>query len=160
MSIWKIAWRSIQQRGLASSLTGLSMALGVMLVVAVLVIHGVINKSFLNNTAWATTSWWGPRGAGSTWCSTRSITWPGPSRTFPTPTTRIHRGKYSQHVDKAIPLCLGDTYQEFRVVGTTSGFFNKLDYGGNKYSLPRAAISSRTNSLARWSAPPWRGKRA
>ena len=49
MSLWKIAWRSIQQRALASSLTGLSMALGVMLVVAVLVIHGVINESFLNN---------------------------------------------------------------------------------------------------------------
>ena len=50
MSLWKIAWRSIQQRALASSLTGISMALGVMLVVAVLVIHGVINQSFLNNS--------------------------------------------------------------------------------------------------------------
>ena len=51
MSLWKIAWRSIQQRGLASSLTGMSMALGVMLVVAVLVIHGTINDSFLNNSS-------------------------------------------------------------------------------------------------------------
>ena len=51
MSLWRIAWRSIQQRGLASSLTGMSMALGVMLVVAVLVIHGVINDSFLNNSS-------------------------------------------------------------------------------------------------------------
>ena len=50
MSVWKIAWRSIQQRALASSLTGLSMALGVMLVVAVLVIHGAIDRSFLNNS--------------------------------------------------------------------------------------------------------------
>ena len=38
MSLWKIAWRSMQQRGLASSLTALSMGLGVALVVAVLVI--------------------------------------------------------------------------------------------------------------------------
>ena len=51
MSSWKIAWRSIRQRALASSLTGISMALGVMLVVAVLVIHGVINQSFLNNSS-------------------------------------------------------------------------------------------------------------
>ena len=46
MSLWKIAWRSIQQRALASSLTALSMALGVALVVAVLVAQGVIRDSF------------------------------------------------------------------------------------------------------------------
>ena len=46
MSLWKIAWRSIQQRGLASVLTALSMALGVMLVVLVLAIHGVVAESF------------------------------------------------------------------------------------------------------------------
>ena len=51
MSLWKIAWRSIQQRALASSLTGISMALGVMLVVAVLSIHGVVSQSFKNNAS-------------------------------------------------------------------------------------------------------------
>ena len=50
MSLWKIAWRSIQQRGVASILTSLSMALGVMLVVSVLSIHGVIAQSFRSNT--------------------------------------------------------------------------------------------------------------
>ena len=38
MTLTKIAWRSIQQRSLASFLTALSMALGVALVVAVLVV--------------------------------------------------------------------------------------------------------------------------
>ena len=42
----KIAWRSIQRRGLASLLTTLSMALGVMLVVAVLLIYGIVAESF------------------------------------------------------------------------------------------------------------------
>lgn len=51
MSLWKIAWRSIQQRGLASALTSLSMALGVMLVVAVLSVYGVVHKSFSNNAS-------------------------------------------------------------------------------------------------------------
>ena len=46
MSLWKIAWRSIQQRSLASTLTAISMALGVALVVTVLVIHDVIDQSF------------------------------------------------------------------------------------------------------------------
>ena len=46
MSLWKIAWKSIQHRSLASTLTALSMALGVALVVTVLVINGVVGKSF------------------------------------------------------------------------------------------------------------------
>ena len=49
MSLWKIAWRSIQQRSLASFLTSLSMALGVMLVVAVLVVNGVVYEAFTRN---------------------------------------------------------------------------------------------------------------
>src|SRR5207237_7812459 len=45
------ALRSILQRGIASLLTMLSMALGVMLVVAVLSIHGVVSQSFKNNAS-------------------------------------------------------------------------------------------------------------
>src|SRR5688572_10694496 len=51
MSLFTIAWRSILQRGVASALTCLSMALGVMLVVAVLTIHGVLSKSFYSNAS-------------------------------------------------------------------------------------------------------------
>ena len=51
MSLWRIAWRSIQQRGLASLLTTFSMALGVMLVVAVLSIYGVVSESFRSNAS-------------------------------------------------------------------------------------------------------------
>lgn len=49
MSLWNIALRSILQRGVASTLTMLSMALGVMMVVLVLSIHGVVAQSFKNN---------------------------------------------------------------------------------------------------------------
>src|SRR5687768_14356704 len=51
MSLLRIAVRSIQQRGVASLLTMLSMGLGVMLVVAVLSIHGVISRSFHTNAS-------------------------------------------------------------------------------------------------------------
>src|SRR5919198_1175863 len=51
MSLFAIAYRSILQRGVASLLTMLSMALGVMLVVAVLSIHGVVSQSFKNNAS-------------------------------------------------------------------------------------------------------------
>lgn len=51
MSLWKIAWRSIRQRGLASILTALSMSLGVLLVVCVLSILGVVQQSFKTNAS-------------------------------------------------------------------------------------------------------------
>ncbi len=50
MSLFRIALRSIQQRGLASFLTMLSMSLGVMLIVMVLTIHGVVETSFRHNS--------------------------------------------------------------------------------------------------------------
>ena len=46
MSLFKIAWRSIQQRALSSWLTALSMALGVALVVVVLVIMSTVEDTF------------------------------------------------------------------------------------------------------------------
>ena len=51
MNVFKIALRSVQYRGLGSLLTIISMALGVMMVVAVLTIHGVVSESFKNNTS-------------------------------------------------------------------------------------------------------------
>ena len=49
MNVFKIAWRSIQHRGFGSFLTILSMALGIMMVVSVITIHGVVSKSFKNS---------------------------------------------------------------------------------------------------------------
>lgn len=46
MNLATIAWKSIRQRGLASSLTALSVALGVMLMVSVLIIYGILEKTF------------------------------------------------------------------------------------------------------------------
>jgi len=49
VSVLKIAWRSIQHRGVGSFLTILSMALGIMMVVSVISIHGIVSRSFQNN---------------------------------------------------------------------------------------------------------------
>ena len=51
MNVFKIAWRSIQYRGTGSVLTILSMALGVMMVVAVLSIYGLVQNSFRGNSS-------------------------------------------------------------------------------------------------------------
>ena len=64
MNIFKIAWRSIQHRGLGSLLTILSMALGVMLVVSVLSIHGLISDSFRSNSSFGYDVLVGARGGG------------------------------------------------------------------------------------------------
>lgn len=64
MSVFKIAWRSIQHRGLGSWLTIISMALGVMMVVAVLSIHGLVSKSFKSNNSFGYNVLVGARGGG------------------------------------------------------------------------------------------------
>ena len=56
-------------------------------------------------------------------------------------------GKYSQFTALAIPLCLGDYLGPFRVVGTTTDFFDDLTFGpesNKKYTFARAATSSRS----------------
>ena len=64
MNVFKIAWRSIQHRGFGSVLTIISMALGVMMVVAVLTIHGVVSTSFKNNNSFGYNMIVGARGGG------------------------------------------------------------------------------------------------
>jgi putative ABC transport system permease protein len=136
MSLWKIAWRSIQQRALASSLTGISMALGVMLVVAVLVTHGVVNQSFLNNSGLGYNIVVGAKGGRLDLVLNSVYYLARPVENIPyTYYLEFTEGKFKDYVDKAVPLCLGDMYQDFRVIGTTPAFFNDLDYGGKKYEF-------------------------
>jgi putative ABC transport system permease protein len=136
MSLWKIAWRSIQQRALASSLTGVSMALGIMLVVAVLVVHGVINQSFLNNSGLGYNIVVGAKGGRLDLVLNSVYYLSRPVENIPYSFYQeFTEGQFKDSVDKAIPLCMGDMYEDFRVIGTTPAFFNELDYGGNQYEF-------------------------
>jgi ABC-type antimicrobial peptide transport system permease subunit len=194
--VW-IAWRSITQRGVASLLTIFSMALGVMMVVAVLSIHGVVTKSFENNASLGYNMIVGPEGgeqqlvlnsvyylsqpidniwytyyleflpraerdrllAESLAVKSHEAVWqsaelaalsggsgPGGVATalaldgiglplspdarrqeLDGPPVELGRdGKYGLMTDMAIPLCLGDYYGRFRVVGTTPQLFDNL----------------------------------
>jgi len=138
MRLWQIAWRSIQQRALASSLTGFSMALGVMLVVAVLVIHGVINQSFMNNSGLGYNLVVGAKGGRLDLVLNSVYYLARPVENIPyTYYLEFTEGRFKPYVEKAIPLCLGDMYEDFRVIGTTNGFFRDLDYGGKKYTFAK-----------------------
>lgn len=206
MSLWKIAWRSIQQRGVASLLTSLSMALGVTLVIAVLSIHGVIRDSFRNNASLGYNMIVGAKGGKlqltlntvyylsspvenidyayyleflaqerrdeefqhsiqaraheALWRTLQLQTLAGGgepgggpllmglaaqpalesaaaryhdlSRLLPRPGVALERGRQSRFgplTQMAIPLCLGDYYGQYRVVGTTPDFVEQLRIG-------------------------------
>ncbi len=130
MSLWKIAWRSIQQRAISSGLTAFSMALGVALVVAVLVILGVIDQSF-RRSAQGYDLIVGAKGSAVDLVLSTVYHLGRPTETIPmsvcdrlkTSTT------YSPYVDVAVPLCMGDSYKgSYRVIGTTTDMFDRLQW--------------------------------
>ena len=138
MSLWKIAWRSIQQRSLASLLTAISMALGVMLVVAVLVIYSVVHQAF-HRGGEGYDLIVGPAKGSNLDLVFTSIFYVGqPITTMP---YSVYRDLYENRTEckavrMAVPVCLGDSYQDKRVVGTTPEMFNELTYYGNhKYEF-------------------------
>ena len=199
MSLFRIALRSITQRRVASLLTIVSMGLGVMLVVAVLSIHGVVERSFANNASLGYNMLVGAKGGEeqlvlnsiyylsqpveniwysyyceflpqserdkllkeslafrsheAVWQTTELAALTGDhglagaalsqslaavglplapdARRQATdgPAVELDRnGKYGLMTELAIPLCLGDYYGRFRVVGTTPAMFDDLVY--------------------------------
>ena len=137
MSYWKIAWRNMQQRALASSLTGLSMALGVALMVLVLVIHEVVVAQ-LSNDAQGYNFIIG--GTGSPYEVVLTTVFHVGKPLYPIPYKFYKKfvdGEFASYTDLAVPVCLGDSFstedgQRFRVVGTTADMFDKLAYGAER----------------------------
>ena len=151
MSLVRIALRSIQQRGLASVLTCLSMALGVMLVVAVLSIHSVMSQSFRSNASLGYNMIVGAKG-GKLQLTLNTVYYLSQpvenipysyyleflpaerrkqQRADPGEIDLARDGRFAPYAAFAIPVCLGDFFHRFRVVGTTPDFFDKLTYGPN-----------------------------
>ncbi len=136
MSLWKIAWRSIQQRALASALTAFSMALGVALVVAVIVIHGVIDQSFRRG-AQGYDLIVGAKGSPLE-LVLAAVYHLGrvPANMSYDAYDELVNGQFAADIEVAIPICLGDNFKGFRVIGTTPDMFARLEYlGGRKYEF-------------------------
>jgi len=149
MSLFGIAWRSIRQRLLASCLTALSMGLGVMLVVAVLSIHGVVSESFRSNASLGYNMIVGAKG-GKLQLTLNTVYYLSqPVENIPyeyyleflTAEQRQREeadpgnidlkrdGRFGRSVALAIPVCLGDYVEEFRLVGTTPALLDELRFG-------------------------------
>src|SRR5262245_18707799 len=132
MPFWKIAWRNMQQRALASTLTALSMALGVAVMIAVILIHSVAVKQFTEDAQGYHVIVGGKGGALQLVLSTvYHVGMP----LYPIPYTYYQKflpdGQFGDETLVAIPQCLGDSYQApngtmFRVVGTTPELFDKI----------------------------------
>jgi putative ABC transport system permease protein len=133
MSLWKIAWRSIQQRALASILTAFAMGLGVALVVAVLVIYGVIDQSFRRGSQGYDLIV-GPK-AGSLDVVLNTVFYLGnspgviPYEYY----EELNSGRFSSAVETAVPVALGHAYRGFPVIATIPDMFDRLAYMGDKH---------------------------
>jgi len=117
------------------------MALGVMLVVAVLVIHSVVYQSFHRGGEGYDIIAGANKEAAWNWSSAACTTSASRSRTFPTVSTSgCARASWSDTVELAIPICLGDNYEGYRVVGTTPEMFDQLRYlGDQEYKFAEGA---------------------
>lgn len=134
MSFWKIAWRNMQQRALASSLTCLSMALGVALMILVIIIHKVTVEQF-EKDAQGYHLIIGGTGGGETQLVMNTVFHMG-RPLYPFAYSHYREfidGIYAPYTKVAVPYCIGDSYHQnglrFRVVATTPDLFDKLSYG-------------------------------
>src|SRR5436309_2705144 len=154
MPLWKIAWRSIQQRSLASTLTGLSMALGVMLVVAVLLAGVIVDRSFQSANNLGYNLIVGAKGGrldlllSTVYYLSRpveNIPWDYYKEFLSASERKDGKpGKYSAYVELAVPVNLGDVLGEngmFRVVGTTPDLFNRLLVPVDSTGQPVAGVN-------------------
>lgn len=140
-SFAKIAWRNVEQRWVASSLTGLSMALGVAVMICVIVIHAVAVKQFEQDAQGYELII--GSGRGSKTDVVLSTVFHIGTPLFPVPYAYYRQftdGRFSDVTEVAIPYCLGDSYEAgdrlFRVVGTTPDLFGKIQYGTDEEGRP------------------------
>lgn len=139
MSLLGIAWRSIRQRLLTSGLTALSLALGVALVVATLVIGGVVRDAFASGQGLGYNLIVGAKGSplqlvlNSVYLVSKpieNISWSFYQEFLPAAARADGAdGRYAGSVAKAVPICMGDYYRSFRVVGTNAAYFDTLTLG-------------------------------
>jgi putative ABC transport system permease protein len=132
MSLLRIAWRSIQQRALASALTALSVAMGVALVVGVLVIYGVVDQSFRRG-AQGYDMIVGAKGSPLQLVLNTVFHLSQPVETIP---YRYYEeftvGRFSPAVELAIPVCTGHDFRGCPVIATVPDAFDKLTYLDNQ----------------------------
>lgn len=132
MNLVTIAWKSIRQRMLASALTGLSVALGVMLMVGVLVIYSVISDAF-NQRTFGYDLVVGPKGSDLQLVLSSIYRISPPIQNLP---YRFYKELQEDPlIVDAIPIAFGDVTEQgaFPIVATVPKFFELPYAPGRKF---------------------------
>ena len=134
MNLFAIAGKSIRQRLLSSSLTAFSVSLGVMLMVAVLVIYGIMDRVF-NQQAVGYQLIVGPKGSDMQLVLNTIYRVGAPLQNLPY--LYFEELKKDPRIGVAIPVCLGDTTQQggFPIVGTTEDYFSHEYAPGREFLI-------------------------
>ena len=134
MSLFAIAWKSIRQRFLSSSLTAFSVALGVMLMVAVLVIYGIMDHMFSQQSIGYQLII-GPKGSDMQLVLNTIYRVGAPIQNLPY--LYYEELKKDPRVETAVPFCLGDSTEKgsFPIVGTTEEFFEHPFAPGQTFQI-------------------------
>ena len=146
MNLWSIAVKSVKQRALASALTSLSVALGVMLMVVVLVANGMAERMFVQ-TATGYDLILGPKGSQLELVLTSIYRIGVAGEPLPYRFYRELTSETGNRIDRAIPITMGDVTRQgaFPIVGTTPDYF-VLPYMHEADGTPRK-FQFRTRSL-------------
>jgi putative ABC transport system permease protein len=139
MSLLGIAWRNIRQRWLTSSLTVFSLALGVALVVATLITGAIVRQAFESGTGLGYNMIVGAKGSplqlvlNSVYYISKpieNISWAFYEEFLPAARRSDGEdGRFASSVAVAVPICMGDYYRGYRVIGTNADLFDTLDRG-------------------------------
>jgi putative ABC transport system permease protein len=146
MNLFSIAWKSIRQRFLSSSLTAFSVALGVMLMVAVLVIYGIMDRMFSQQSI-AYDLIVGPKGSDLQLVLNTVYRVSAPLQNLPY--LYYEELKKDSRVELAVPFCLGDTTEKgnFPIVGTTEEYFEHPYTPGEKFRLRGDSFASSFDAI-------------
>ena len=146
MNLWSIAIKSVKQRALASALTSLSVALGVMLMIVVLVANGMAERMFVQ-TATGYDLILGPKGSQLELVLTSIYRIGVAGEPLPYRFYRELTSEAGNRIDRAIPITMGDVTRQgaFPIVGTTPDYF-VLPYMHEADGTPRK-FQFRTRSL-------------
>jgi putative ABC transport system permease protein len=124
MNLFAIAWKSVRQRSLASMLTALSVALGVMLMVIVIVIAGAVDSAF-NQRSVAYDLIVGAQGSDLQLVLSSVYRIQPPIANLPY--MYLEQLQEDPRIEVAIPLAFGDftkpEHGSFPIVGTTNEYF-------------------------------------
>jgi putative ABC transport system permease protein len=138
MNLFTIALKSIRQRLLASSLTLLSVALGIMLMVSVLVFHGIFERIFQQQSIGYDLIV-GPKGSDLQLVLSSVYRISPPIQNVPYLYYEQLKQKYRRNIDVAVPICLGDFTNQgnFPIVGTTKEYFTTPYAPGDRNQPPK-----------------------